>query len=163
MEQFEFNHSNRFVVEKEFKIGSIDKLRENNAFLKQYNIKLSDIEDEFVNKKKISLNGVRALCIIYEVSITILRKYTYYDFSHGNKGGQGVIEMSDTLGVYYKTVDISNIIKTKWLIENPNKPIRAISGYTLQELRDLSVELHIDIDDKMTKKTLYEKIKDKIE
>lgn len=50
-----------------------------------------------------------------------------------------------------------------WLIENVDKPIKAMTGYSKEELFTIINKLEIkDITMKMTKKVMYEKILEKI-
>jgi hypothetical protein len=58
---------------------------------------------------------------------------------------------------------LNNIKKTLYKIENPSKPIKALSSYKVQELIDISIKLAIEITNKETGKTktkneLYETI-----
>jgi hypothetical protein len=62
--------------------------------------------------------------------------------------------------------DINNFykkIKENYYIANPSKPIKAVRGYTIKELQEISKKLNIIIIDKngmkLKKNDIYERIK----
>ena len=55
--------------------------------LKAFKLKRNAVENELVNEQRIGLDGLRALCIAYGVSIVYVVGRTYYDFQHGDERG----------------------------------------------------------------------------
>ena len=64
-----------FLIEKNLKIESISKIREDKELLKKHKLKRSEIENELANDEKITLKGFLALCI-----------YNKLNFKHSSRG-----------------------------------------------------------------------------
>jgi len=170
LEFYKFSNEHTFTYEKEFKINSVEKLREKKDILKQKKIKLNQVEDELVNKSKISLTTLHSLCIVYNISLLYVWGKKYCDFKYGDKLTYIIItdDFHKKIGLKecLKEEDIKIIQNTYWYIENPFKPMRAISAYSIKELHKICEKLEIPIINsdgkKMNKKTLYENIMQKI-
>lgn len=178
--KYEMCKSSSFKTEKEFKIDSVELLRENKDKLKCASvtgakIKLANIESELVNDRKISFSSLLALSIIYEVSIFLISGFTCYDFNYAKTEGspRGVIIYDKkTKKASVKNIDgvgefINKIKKTHFNVSNPEKPINAMSSYSLTDLQEICRNISIPImrinGKKETKKTLYELILLKID
>jgi len=167
---YQFSNEHTFIYEKEFKIASVEKIREKKDILKQHKIKLNLVEDELVNKQKISLFTLHALCIVYNVSILYVWGKKYCDVKYGDKLETIIIadDSQQKIGIKYdvKEEEIINIQNNYWYIDNPLKPLRAVSAYNLKELHQICDKLEIPIIEsngkKLNKKTLYENIMQKI-
>ena len=170
MNDYEINKNHSFTYEKEFKIASVEKLREKKDLLKPVKIKKNHVEDELVNKKKISLTTLQALCIIYEMSIIYVWGKKFCDFRYGDIPTCMIItdDYGKKIGLKenINETDIKNIREKYWYVENPLKPLRCISSYTIKELHQICEKLELKIIDisgkKLNKKTLYENIGQKI-
>lgn len=160
-----------FKTEKEFKIASVSLVRENAGKLKGMKLKLAQIENELANEAKITLAGLRALALIYGVSIFYVSGSTYFEFECANEDDapRGIIihdKTNNKMSVRYHgedTEDYKKKIRTShFCITNPEKPMNAMSGYTLPALQDICKKLSVPTvrpDGKNeTKKTLYESI-----
>jgi len=170
IEDYELCKLTSFKTENDFKIGTVELLREKKDRLKEMKLKLCDIESELVNDKKITLSGLRALSMVYETSVFYVSGLTYYEFDYAEKekSPRGVIvydKITKKVSVRNSPDDESymeEIRKTHFEITNPKKPINAISGYTLPVLQKICSKLSIPITrpdgTKETKKTLYEAI-----
>ena len=166
-EAYEFGRNNTFKTEKDFKINSVELLRANKDKIKAFKLKLADVENELVNEQKISLTGLSALCLIYNVTIFSVFDSTYYEFiNEGPSPKSGIIVMSENnkYGVRQENIEqyMVNVRASRWLITNPNKPIKAIGSYTLSELKDISEKLKLPTIDpsgkKKNKTELYQAI-----
>lgn len=153
-----------FALEKEFKIAAVEKLRERAGELKAHKLKRNEIEDALVNRPKIDLAAFRALCLLYGVSFIYTREAVYYEFAYGT-GGSNVVVIEKGRPSLYTGDDAeqyaANIRKGRWHIEDPSKPIRVVSAYTLSELRDFCDRLNLEHDG-MKKAQLYQQIREKI-
>lgn len=167
---YELNKKHIFKTEKDFKISSVDLIRKHADEIKAMKLKVSEIESEIVNEKKISVNILRALALVYEVSILYVSEPTYYSFENSNKN-KGIIvfdKHKQRAGVRCEYSDEykQRICNTHWYIMNPNKPMKAVSGYTLQMLRDICMKIGLATIDNngkpLTKQVLYEHILEKI-
>jgi hypothetical protein len=149
-----------FSEEKKFKFDSVALMRQKAAQLKAANVSLNQAENEMVNAHEITLVGLEALCLVYEISILYIVGKSYYDFRYGDK--YHVIERVDRgCAVIQDDVDakISNARDTLFLM-NTRKPIKSISSYVIGELQTLAKRLGIhtvtEAGKPLTKKILYE-------
>ena len=169
MDAYNMVGTNVFKTEKDFKINAIELLRNHKVNLKVIKLKLSDIENDLINTKTISIKTLEALCLVYKQSIIYIKNNIYYDFNYGTKYGIIVCGMdnrrTESIELNPKSERVIEIQKTKYLM-SPGKSMKAISGYTLDNLQEISRRLKIKLSDdngkKRTKKSLYEEIQQKI-
>lgn len=94
-ENYEFNKTNSFSIEKQFKLEAVEKLKTIKHKLKEIKLKRTELENELANMQKISIKGLYALCLIYNISITYIygRKYciipSYKTNTDGDDGDDG--------------------------------------------------------------------------
>jgi hypothetical protein len=188
-EEYEMNHSNSFSVEKRIKIETVEKLKSIKEQLKELKLKRTELEDELVNKPMITVKGLCALCLVHNVSITYVfgRKYCEIMPAPAAQAAQaqalgptanikqGIImqneKKEDSLKWTTNEMNSNNndfltqIKADYWFIENIQKPLKAPSAYTLNELQDICGKLHIATDYQVnekkknkTKTALYEEI-----
>lgn len=174
-ESYEFIKNDSFKIEKAFKIQSIEKLRDIKDKLKEFKIKRNEIENELVNIDTISIKGLEALCLIYNVSMMYISGKKYYEFLFNT------LEKENIKGVIIHTENneygirhdinyeyISKIRDNNWKLESIHKRIRGLSAYTIKELQTIATKLEISIIDiniptkKKNKKQLYEEILSKL-
>jgi len=171
---FNFDEVNKsFKAEKEFKINFIELVKNDpnfKNFLKLYKLKLIDIENEIINSEKISKKTLLSLCFYYKLNIIVIENNIYY------KCCLGAGDLHDTQ--YLQSVNIillknkcynlltdknknEEYLKSKLEAHNLNKPIKAISGYKVDELKTIATLLDVSID-KKNKSQLYECIVHKL-
>lgn len=168
--KYEQCHKNNFYHESSMKIDAIEKLRQKKDLLKQHNIKLKSIEDEFSTNDLTSLKGLYSLCLLHNIRILYIKEYTYLDIGINDKI-DGIIYFKENKNKIFLNNDnscdydenkINEIIKDKWKIINPDKPIKAATAYSLSELQEISKCLKIDLNEnnskKKTKNVLYQEI-----
>lgn len=163
-EQYLFNINNTFTNEKQTKINAIEILKTKKSKLKEHKLKINEVENELLNENKITLTGLAGLCIAYNISICVVKDRIVFDF-HYSENLNGIICWStNNYGVYdddYNTF-FSKIESTHYMVTNPCKPIKAISGYTVKDLCEICKKLDISIIDtnggKLKKQDLYQKI-----
>ena len=161
------------IFEKKFKIKTIEQIQNNSNVkdkLKQFKIKMTELENEFVHQQQITVKGLLALCIYYNVSIMYIVDRTYYDFNHrtDEDGKKGVIiketdKNKKNISLKYDIEYDDKLIRESYLyIENIQKSLKSISSYTLKELQNICKKLMIpsvDIHGKNKLKiTLYQDI-----
>ena len=167
-EWYQQNINHIFRTEKDMKIRTIEILAEKKELLKENKLKKNEVENELLNEKQITVNGLKALCLAYNVSICLVKGRTFYDFNYSDKGERGIIIHDDNIGVYNDDVSIyyNKISDTYYHVKNSSKPLNAISGYTLGELQDICKKLNIAIINntgiKLNKKDLYQSIQSQL-
>jgi hypothetical protein len=171
---------------KEFKIASVEKLKNQKNILKDFKIQKSAVEDDLTNNEKISFRTFHALCVLYLVNVIVIRDNNTYCVLCTNDD-EKVINLQN-----YKLLKISNvkmssqfnnfdielannsiteeelqkILKSYYVIENIEKPLKAFSNYKLDDLVSIAEKLSINIYDEHAKKKkkqeLYENIIQKL-
>ena len=170
-EAYEMNRSSSFSIEKQIKIETVEKMKSVKEKIKEAKLKRTELEDELVNKPMITLKGLYALCLVYNVSITYVFGRKYFEICTDDAGCKsGIIVQNEKKEDALKWGDddfLTQIRNEYWLIENIQKPLKASSAYTLKELQDICDKLHIatteTTNDKVKAKTktktkLYEEI-----
>jgi hypothetical protein len=181
----DLEHINSFKIMKEFKINSVEKLKNQKNILKDYKIQKSAVEDDLTNNEKISFKTFHALCVLYLVNVILIRDNNTYCVLCTNND-EKVINLQN-----YKLLKITNvkmssqfnnfdielvnsiteeelqkILKSYYAIENLEKPLKAFSSYKLDDLVSLAEKLNINVYDEHTKKNkkqeLYENILQKL-
>ena len=155
-----FIESKCFTIEKNFKINFVEIARKNKEIIKINKLKLNDIENDLVNNDKITKKTLLLLSIYYELNFIIIENYIFYKII-------GNIE-HDTINIIVLDKDkyklyIGNETYNYTAIEayKIDKPIKAISGYKVDELRELAKKLDIDVKNK-NKNSIYQDIIHKI-
>ena len=176
-EEYEKHNSDHFITEKNFKIATVEKIRNMKDELKDAKLKKNEIEDELVNHSTISLKGLQALCLVHEVSITYIYGRMYCEFLYSKESSStstssstsqktGVIVKTDKNenSIRYDATEefMTNIRNTLWKIENVQKPLSTASSYSVKDLQDICKKLEIsttlDTGKNKTKQVLYEDI-----
>ena len=157
--------SNKFTLEKEIKIKNIEKMRSNNSILKQQKLKISEYESTLLNSKKIDITTLCGLAAYNELNIIFIKDKTYYHFNFGNPDNTVIIyqegknyscEINPTKQL------IETIHNNYYYIENPNKPIKGISTYKINEIvsicNKLGIKTQLESGKSKTKKQLYTEV-----
>ncbi len=153
-----------FSIEKKEKIKYVELLRNNKDKLKIHKIKpYSEIEDDLVNKDKISIKTFFALCIIENINSIIIDNHKIYEIICSDDKINVLIKDKLT-NEYSIEIDASNEIihnyrLTYYIMPTFDASLKSISSYKLDELIDLCIKLGISIENtgkKMCKKDYYE-------
>jgi hypothetical protein len=155
---------NYFTMEKETKYKWIEEFRLKKELFKPIKVSRTTVEDELANAKTITMASIKALCHLKDVNVFYIDDKKYYEMLTNDEKPIYVIEKIDgKFGLK------QNISKEKvqyyrehyWKLENLDKPLKAVSSYKSDELKDICKRLHIDAHD-MTKPQMYEKILSKL-
>jgi len=155
---------NYFTMEKETKYKWIEEFRLKKELFKPIKVSRNAVEDELANAKTITMASIKALCHLKDVNVFYIDDKKYYEMLTNDEKPIYVIEKIDgKFGLKH------NISKEKveyykshyWKLENLDKPLKAVSSYKSDELKDICKRLHIDAHD-MTKPQMYEKILSKL-
>lgn len=149
-----FDDHINFRIEKEFKIKSIEKLREIKQKLKIYKFKLTEIEDKLLNCQHIDLQTFFALCLLYEKNIFFIWENKFYEF---NCCENQVIIIKNYKEETFNLDKIQYFKENYYQVLNINKQIKSCASYTKDELKIIAKKLGID-NIELKKNDLYEKI-----
>lgn len=160
----EFNYilNNEFKEQMNTKIYFIEELRKKKAELKQNKINLTNIETEIMYNKDITLQILFALCILYNKNIIYCKDLCFFNMIQNDDDNIYLINSKEN--GYEINENISkeklNYFKTNYYnILNINKPIKSINNYSKKELLIFAKKLNININSKINKQDLFEKIK----
>ena len=176
--------SNYFTAEQQFKIQTIEKVKKGECknILKEHKISKMCFESGLLGCNNINAKTLYALCLCYNLNIFYVYKNTYYEMISNIEKPIHIIKYNAETNNYSLClqVDINAtetlkkhsecIEKTKekyWKLDNLDKPLRAITAYSLQELVNICYKLDIDINcettnKKKTKAELYSSILQKL-
>lgn len=176
--EYEFINNTHFKVEKDFKISAVEKLNTVKDKLKLMKIKICDVENELSNKLVISTIGLQFLCLLHKINIMYIKNNTFYeiigdcDKADDDKYYNIILNENNniTMPAIYDDIDkiksrMANYREKYWKIDNVQKPIKAVSAYTLDELKTICEKLNLDViknGKKLIKKDLYQSILTKI-
>lgn len=166
-EEYEISKNSSFVTEKNFKIKTVEKISTIKDKLKEMKLKLNEIQDELVNQQIISIKGLQALCMMYEINIMIVKERTLYEIIVNEKP-VNVIVIKDNKTIIQDDLNeekLTHYRNNYWKIDNIAKPLNAFSSYSLGELQDICKKLEIPIVNdgkKIQKKDLYQCILSKL-
>ncbi len=165
--------NNIFTSEKKIKFSSLENLKKNKDILKIVKgLKMQKVEDDLINKQNIGVVGLLSFAILWNIGILYKKNNTIMRL--GNiENIKGYIE-DDNKGIRVFLNDkgetvpceklINEALSKYYLIENPIKPINAISSYKVKELQQFAEELAISIKDmnnkNKKKEVLYLNIKE---
>ena len=155
---------NYFTSEKEIKYNWIEEFRGKKEIFKPIKVSRNVVEDELANSRAITMASIKALCHLKDKNIFYVDDKKYYEIFTNDENPVYIIEKID--GKYGLK---QNVSKEKldyyrehyWKLENLDKPLKAISSYKANELKDICKRLHIDTLN-MTKPQMYEKILTKL-
>ena len=185
LNDIDLEHINSFKIMKEFKINSVEKLKNQKNILKDFKIQKGLVEDDLTNNEKISFKTFHALCVLYLVNVLLIRDNNTYcvlctnnDEKVINLQNYKLLKISNVkLSAEFNNFDIElvdsfteeelqKILNSYYVIENIEKPLKAFSNYKLDELVFIAQKLNINIYDEHAKKKkkqeLYENILQKL-
>lgn len=153
------NRAKSFSIEHDFKIQAIEKMRDSDfkASMKAHRVRLSTVEDELANSKKITASTVKALALLYNECFCIVNvaKRTYFVAGSNDRLSSAKIIYYADDKFYIKlntcndsismTPGLSTITNEYYLLESLEKPIKSITSYTAVELQTIAGKLDIEI------------------
>jgi hypothetical protein len=166
------NHKN-VLVEKQLKIDFVSLVRKNKDLLKTIGKfdTITNIENNLAHDNIMNIKTFLSLCAISNLNIIYINKKTYFEVLMNDSPIIYVINQVLSHSKYFNKYGfqlandeiLSNIKKTLYKVDKIDKPIKAISGYKVEELVNICTKLAIETTHKDTgknksKKDLYESI-----
>lgn len=136
------NIKNRFTEEKNKKIEIIETIRKNKSHLKLFKISITDIENDLLNEKKIKLNTFFYLINLFNLNL-------YYKFKNMlfivniNSGIKFILKNENNNLILEELKNDLNI-DNYWIPKDFVKPLRSITYYKLDDLKEIVNKLLID-------------------
>ena len=163
-QSYEMIGRDKYSVEMKNKANIVQLIKENKKDLKQYKIKISDLESDLLYSKSINIKTFFIMLVLKKINLIYYTDKLFYEYkSYDNKNT--IILYHDKKNNVYEhkeDININEIKMNKLVIESISKPIRAISYYKLNDIKNMCNTLKIDImknfTKTFTKKELYQKI-----
>ena len=176
--------TNYFTAEQQFKIQTVEKVKrgDNKQILKDNKISKNSFESGIMGN--IKLKTLNALSLFYNINIFYVHNNTYYDMIVNTEKpiniirynpethnysvclGSGTGMSNDTQTSPHICEYIEKIKESHWELETLDKPLRAITSYSIVELVNICNKLDISITNesnkKKTKADLYSSILQKL-
>ena len=173
--EYEMLREKNFIIEKEYKIKFIKKIRKKKKLLKHMKVKVNEMEGHLANDPKLNITYLEPMLFIDKFNIIFMNDKIYYEnMEFGGAQNKTCIikyfEKQDKYGLFLEEPTAKSKIfdyKSKLLqVENISKPIKGISNYKAQQIKDMCKKLKIDIMKTptkcKTKKELYQLVIEKI-
>jgi len=163
-DSYEMIGRDKYSVEMKHKTKYVELIKKNKSIIKQYKIKISELESDLLYSKSINIKTFFILLVLNKINFVYYTDKLFFEHkSYGND--KTIIVYHDKKNDVFNNIDdidIENIKSTRLIIENISKPIRAISYYKADNIKNICKKLNIGImknSTKMfTKKELYQKI-----
>lgn len=150
------------VEEMNFRIKFIEIIKTDPGWMKANKIKISQVEGEAMDSTDIPLLGAffRAVCIRNNVSLMVIKGNIYKTIlcEDVDDMPKFIIKYNGEKFGFVAENEVTLLAKhARDNLFEFSKPLRAISGYKLDELREISRRVGVDSNG-LLKKPLYEKI-----
>ena len=167
--EYEILKEHIFTTEKEYKITFIDKVRKNKQLLKTMKVKITGMEGHLANDSKLLIDYLEPMLIIDNYSFIYMSDKIYYEKITHPDNKKCIIKYfpkEEKYGIFLEEAKLPNYKEKLFVVDSILKPIKGISSYKVQELKDICKKLKIDIMKTPTKskpkKILYQLIMEKI-
>ena len=143
-------------------MNMIEKIENNPDLLKTIKLKKHDIQHDLFHSKEIDIFSLQALCIYNNISLIYVVNKKYYILGN-NKPKHIIVNENYETGIYLDAspIKISYYINNFYRVENIKKPIKSISAYTYDDIKNICIQINIQTmcdGKKIAKKELYEEL-----
>ena len=168
--EYELKREKKYESITNLKIDLVYTLRDNKELLKKYKLKKTKLEENLTSEKKISLDTFLFLMRVNNYNIIYFTENTYFEEYNSDEEKKCIIKYEkeeDKYGILEITDEkIEELKSNKLHILNMSKPLKALSGYKVLELKEICKTLNINAmktsTKSKTKKELYQLIQEKI-
>jgi len=166
---YEYSRNSVFQTETTNKIVLLSNLKKQKKLLKQYKFKITVLEDELVQREKITMYTFNALLLINKINIIYIDNMFYHEnLTYGPNTTCFIKKKNQKYGIWLEKnpADIFKLKNKLIVIDDINKPLKPISNYKITELRNIADKLKIptkspETAKNYTKKELYMFLKEK--
>ena len=167
--EYEVLKETKFIIEKQHKIDFVSKVRKNKKQLKHLKVKINDMEGHLANDSKLDIFYLEPMLIIEKYNFVYMNDKIYYENITYPGKPTCIIKYFEKLDKYGLFLDEKKLFDYKeklYVVDSIKKPVKGLSSYKAQELRDICKKLNIDImktpTKSKTKKELYQLVIEKI-
>ena len=166
--EYTVNKSHIFTTEKTHKINFIEKIRK-IEFKKKWKFKKNEVETNLANDNMLYIKTLEAMLISDQNNLIFMNNKIYYENIEFPENKTCIIKYfsnSEKYGLLLEEDKLFDYKNNLFIVDDINKPVKNISTYKAQELKDICKKLNINIMKTptkcKTKKVLYELICQKI-
>jgi|TARA_B100000902_G_scaffold61283_1_gene68333 hypothetical protein len=167
--EYEILKETNFIIEKQYKIEFISKVRDNKNQLKQMKVKVAEMEGHLANDTSLSIFFLEAMLITEKYNFVYMNDKIYYENISYPGNRTCIIKYFEKINKYGLFLDEKKLFDYRdklFIVDNMKKPIKGISSYKAHELKDICKKLNIEImktpTKSKTKKELYQLVIEKI-
>lgn len=167
-ESYNMLGKNTYSFEMKEKTKFVKQIKKDKKDLKQYKIKISELEADLLYSNAININTFFILLILNKINFVYYTENLVFQWKRPNNETTFILKHDKKNNIYYDEdralVDeyFNDLKKTRLVIDNINKPIKGVSTYKVNELKEICIKLQINImknaKKTFSKKELYEKI-----
>ena len=169
LSEYEILRQTIFTSEKTYKINFVDKLKKNKTLLKSLKIKYANIESNLVVDETMLIENLEPVILIDNYNFVYMNDNIYYEnIKYPGKKVVllNILKKKDKYGIFLEEKDLFDYKSKLYTVENFKKPLKSISSYKSQDLKDICKTLNINIMKTATKykktKEMYQLIVEKI-
>ena len=169
LSEYEILRQTIFTSEKSYKINFVDKLKKNKTLLKSLKIKYANIESNLVVDETMLIENLEPVILIDDYNFVYMNDNIYYENIKYPGKKSCIIKYfkeKDKYGIFLEEKDLFDYKSKLYTVENFKKPLKSISSYKSQDLKDICKTLNINAmkttTKYKTKKEMYQLIVEKI-
>lgn len=168
---YEILNNKNSLIAKQIKIDLVTTIRQKKEIVKTYKFDtITNIESNLANDASLNIKTFLTLCAIANINVIYINKKTYFESFMNDTSVVYVISENNQskyvkkYGYQLANQELVNSIRTTFYkLDKVDKPIKAMSGYKVEDLICICERLEISIINKdtgknKTKKDLYEAI-----
>lgn len=140
------NKTNIYQHGNTLKMEYIKKSKKNKQLLKNYKIKYTDVEGNLSVDKQINITTLKAICILEHINLVFFNEKFWYQQKLDDDNDTCYIQHVNnkySIWINDSKPDHYNILGSRIIVDNINKPIRSMSYYKKDELREMVIKLGI--------------------
>lgn len=137
------------ILEKQYKIEYVERIRKEKQLIKQFKFDtLSNIENNLVNENNIDNKTFLTLCVLGNLNVFFIMNKTYYELNMNDSNKVYIIKyVLDKKKYGFEEVtkdELDEHRKVYYKLDNIDKPFKALSSYSTQDLIDICKKLAIE-------------------
>ena len=168
LSEYELLPHKYFIIEKTSKINFVETLRK-TSFDKKFKLKKKEIELNLANDPTLNLKSLEAMLLIERYNFIFMNDKIYYENMEYPENKTCIIwynEKSEKFGFLLEQDKLHQYKSNRFIVDNYLKPVKSVSSYKANELKEICKKVGINIMKTptkcKTKKELYQLLLQKV-
>lgn len=168
LSEYELLPHKYFIIEKTSKINFVETLRK-TSFDKKFKLKKKEIELNLANDPTLNLKSLEAMLLIERFNFIFMNDKIYYENIEYPENKTCIIwynEKSEKFGFLLEQDKLHQYKSNRFIVDNYLKPVKSVSSYKANELKEICKKVGINIMKTptkcKTKKELYQLLLQKV-